>query len=144
MTRTRLVAVAALLVLGLAYLRDPPWLGEVTSGMLRWEEDPPGTRFRWTIGRASFFVSSAATGMTLPLRAVFPGPNGRPVIVRVFVDDRWLADIELPRPEEWVQTRLPLPRTATTRRFRRIDLHISRTAVGPFILGVMTGEIRLD
>ena len=85
MTRTRLVAVAALLVLGLAYLRDPPWLGEVTSGMLRWEEDPPGTRFRWTIGRASFFVSSAATGMTLPLRAVFPGPNGRPVIVRVFV-----------------------------------------------------------
>jgi hypothetical protein len=144
MTRTRLVAVAALLVCSLAYLRDPPWLGQVTSGMLSWEEDPPGTRFRWTMGRASFFVSSDATTMTLPLRAVFPGPNGRPVIVRVSVDDRWLADIELPRPDEWVRTSLPLPRTATSRSFRRVDLHISRTAVGPFILGVMTGQIGLE
>jgi hypothetical protein len=144
MKRKGLVAGAALLVCGLAYLRDPPWLGQVTSGMLRWEEDPPGTRFRWTIGRATFFVSSDATAMTLPLRAVFPGPNGRPVIVRVSVDDRWLADIELPRPDEWVRASLPLPRKATSRRFRRVDLHISRTAVGPFILGVMTGEIGLE
>jgi hypothetical protein len=144
MTRKRLVAGAALLVCVLAYLHDPPWLGEVTSGMRRWEEDPPGTRFRWTMGRASFFVPSDATTMTLPLRAVFPGPNGRPVIVGVSVDDRWLADIELPRPDEWVRTSLPLPRTATSRSFRRVDLHISRTAVGPFILGVMTGQIGLQ
>jgi len=143
MTRKRLFAGAALLVCVLAYLHDPPWLGEVTSGMLRWEEDPPGTRFRWTMGRASFFVPSDATTMTLPLRAAFPGPNGRPVIVRVSVDDRWLADIELPQPEEWVRTSLPLPRTATSRSFRRVDLHVSRTAVGPFILGVMTGQIGL-
>jgi hypothetical protein len=60
------------------------------------------------------------------------------------VDDRWLADIELPRPDAWVRTSLPLPRKATRRRFRRVDLHISRTAVGPFILGVMTGEIGLE
>jgi hypothetical protein len=144
MTRKRLFAGAALLVCGLAYLHDPPWLGEVTSGMLRWEEDPPGTRFRWTMGRASFFVPSDAMTMTLPLRAVFAGPNGRPVIVRVSVDDRWLADIELPRPDEWVRPSLPLPRTATSRSFRRVDLHISRTAVGPFILGVMTGPIGLQ
>jgi hypothetical protein len=144
MTRKRLFAGAALLVCALAYLHDPPWLGEVTSGMLRWEEDPPGTRFRWTMGRASFFVPSDATTMTLPLRAVFPGPNGRPVIVGVSVDDRWLAEIELPRPDEWVRTSLPLPRTATSRSFRRVDLHISRTAVGPFILGVMTGPIGLQ
>ena len=146
MTRARLVAAmaCAMLVWGIAYLRDPPWAGQVTSGMGRWEEDPPGTRYRWTTGRASFFVPMDATAMTLPLRAVFPGKDGRPVTVSVSVDDRWLAEVELPRPEEWVRTSLPLPRKATSRRFRRVDLHVSRTAVGPFILGVMTGEIELD
>jgi hypothetical protein len=111
--------------------------------MRDWEEDPPGTRFRWTTGRASFFVPSDATAMTLPLRAVFPGPNGKPVTVSVSVDDRWLADIELPHPDEWVRSVLPLPRHAASRRFRRVDLHVNRTAVGVFILGVMTGEIAL-
>jgi hypothetical protein len=145
-TRTRIVAaVACLLLLAvLGYLRDPPWLGQVTSGMRGWEEDPPGTRFRWTTGRASFFVPSDALAMTLPLRAVFPGPNGRPVTVSVSVDDRWLANIDLPRPDAWVRTVLPLPRRATTRRFRRVDLHVNRTAVGVFILGVMTGDIGLE
>jgi hypothetical protein len=145
-TRSRLTAVigCAVLVAGLVYLRDPPWAGRITSGLRSWEEDPPGTRFRWTAGRATFFVPRQATTMTLPLRAVFPGPHGRPVMVRVSVDDRWLADIALPRPDEWVSTSLPLPRKPTSRRFRRVDLHVSRTAVGPFILGVMTGEIGLD
>jgi hypothetical protein len=146
MSRTRFGAAAAciLLLWVLGYLRDPPWLGQVTSGMRAWEEDPPGTRFRWTTGRASFFVPSDALAMTLPLRAVFPGPNGRPVTVTVSVDDRWLANIDLPRPDVWVRTLLPLPRRATTRRFRRVDLHVNRTAVGVFILGVMTGEIGLE
>ena len=82
--------------------------------------------------------------MVLPLRAVFPGRNGRTVVVRISVDDRWLADVELPHPDDWVRASLPLPRKPTSRRFRRVDLHVNRTAVGPFILGVMTGEIGLD
>ena len=147
MTRARFVAVAVgtVLMLGaLVYLRDPPWAGQITSGLRDWEEDPPGTRFRWTTGRASFFVPSDATTMTLPVRAVFPGQNGRPVTVGVWADDRWLVDIELPRPDEWVRSSFPLPRTPARRRFRRIDLHVSRTAVGAFILGVETGEIGLE
>jgi hypothetical protein len=64
--------------------------------------------------------------------------------VRVSVDDRWLADVELPDPSAWVRPVLPLPRRATGRRFRRVDLHVNRTIVGPFVLGVMTGEILLD
>jgi hypothetical protein len=132
-----------LIFVALGYLRDPPWAGRITSGMRDWEEDPPGTRFRWTAGRASFFVPRDATAMTLPLRAVFPGPNGQPVLVSVSVDDRWLADIELRHPDEWVRSVLPLPRRASSRRFRRVDLHVNRTAVGVFILGVMTGEIAL-
>jgi hypothetical protein len=147
MTPPRLVAcvVSALLVLGAAYLRDPPWAGQMTSGLRSWEKDRRhGERFRWTAGRASFFVPREATVMTLPLRAGFPGPDGRPVTVSVSVDDRWLADIELRQPLEWVRASLPLPRKATSRRFRRVDLHVSRTFVGELILGVQTGEIELE
>jgi hypothetical protein len=147
MTRTWLVAgaVGALLIAGAAYLRDPPWAGQITSGMRTWEKDRRhGELFRWTTGRASFFVPREATVMTLPLRAVFPGPNGAPVTVSVSVDDRWLTDIVLREPDAWVRASLPLPRRATSRRFRRVDLHVSRTVVGPFILGVQTGEIELD
>lgn len=146
MTRTRMTTVAAsvlLIVAALAYLRDPPWMGQITSGLRGWEEDPPGTRFRWTTGRASFFIPSNATTMTLPLRAVFPGKDGNRVVVSVSVDERWLADVELPDPDQWVRTSLPLPRRSTSRRFRRVDLRVNRTAVGAFILGVMTGEIGL-
>ena len=146
MTRARLVACAgcALLLICAAYLRDPPWAGHITSGLRPWEKDRRlGTPFRWTAGRASFFVPREARVMTLPLRAGFPGPNGGPVTVSISVDDRWLADIELGQPEEWVRTPLPLPANATSRRFRRVDLHVSRTYVGVFILGVQTGEIEL-
>jgi len=146
MTRKRIaiLVLPLLLIAALAYLRDPPWAGQVTSGMRAWEEDPPGTRFRWTTGRASFFIPSNATVMTLPMRAVFPGKNGRPTSVRVMVDDRFLADIELPDPDAWVRAQLPLPRRESSRRFRRVDLHVNRTAIGAFILGVMTGEIGLE
>jgi hypothetical protein len=138
-----LVAVCAVSTGAAAYLRDPPWAMRVTSGLREWEEDPPGTRFRWTAGRGSFFVPAAAATMTVPMRAVFPGPGGQPVVVSVSVDDRWLADVELTDPDAWVRAPLPLPRKATTRRFRRVDLHVSRTAVGAFVLGIMTGEIDL-
>lgn len=145
MTRQRLILVAMCVALaaGLAYLRDPPWAERVTSGLGQWEEDPPGTRFRWTVGRASFFVPNDATTLTLPMRAVFPGPGGQPTMVRVSVDDRFLADIALPDPAAWVRASLPLPRKPTSRRARRVDLHVNRTAVGVAILGVMTGEMEI-
>ena len=130
-----LVAVAVL-----GYLYDPSWMGGVTSGMRGWEQDPPGTFFRWTTGRATFFVPSSATTMTVPLRAVFPGPKGTPVSVEMRDDDRLLATIELSDPNAWVRPTVPLKRSAGRRRFRRIDLRISRV-VGPFFLGVMTGEV---
>ena len=143
MTRWRLVksvagALAAVVVLG--YLYDPPWMGGVTSGLRPWEQDPPGTFFRWTAGRATFFVPSSATTMTVPLRAVFPGPDGAPVTVEVRDDGRLLTTIELREPDAWVPVTVPLKHGAGRRRFRRIDLHVSRV-VPPFALGVMTGEI---
>jgi hypothetical protein len=139
-TRIKAGAGVLLAIVLLAYLRDPPWMGGVTSGLRGWEQDPPGTFFRWTTGRATFFVPSSTATMTVPLRAVFPGPNGTPVSVEVRDDGRLLATVELDDPEAWVRPTLPLKRAAGGRRFRRIDLRISRV-VGPFFLGVMTGEV---
>ena len=143
MTRQRWIkAVVSVLAAAavVAYLYDPPWMGGVTSGLRPWEEDPPGTLFRWTAGRGTFFVPSSATSMTVPLRAVFPGPDGTPVTVEVRDDGRLLATIELNDPEAWIRTTVPLKRYAGRRRFRRIDLRVSRV-VPPFALGVMTGEV---
>jgi hypothetical protein len=141
--RALLVTAALLLVGAAAYLHDPPWIGQVTSGLLDWEEDPPGTRFRWTAGRATFYVPSDATTMVLPLRSYF-GPEYRgAVTVRVDVDDRWLADIVLDNPDVWRRPTLPLPRRGSSRAYRRVDLHVSQT-VGPFILGVQTGVVELE
>jgi hypothetical protein len=144
--RARLLTPAMCLVIAvaaLAYLRDPPWVGGMSSGFRDWEEDPPGQRWRWTAGRASFFVPSDATSLTLPVRALFPVPNGAPVIVRMSVDDRFLTDLVLTDGDAWVRPLIPLPRRPNGRRYRRVDLHVSRT-IGPFILGVQTGEPVLE
>jgi hypothetical protein len=140
--RIKLAVVVFGLVGALGHLYDPPWMGGVTSGLRGWEEDPPGTLFRWTTGRATFYVPSNTATMTVPLRAVFPGPNGTPVNVEIRADDRLLANVALTDPEAWVRPTFPLKRATGGRRFRRIDLRISRV-VGPFFLGIMTGEVVL-
>ena len=134
----RLIA-AAMAGAAILYLRDPAWVGQLTSGLRPWEEDPPGTRFRWTAGRASFFIPAETTAMTVPMRAVFPARLGGATDVQVLSDGRWLATVRLPDPEEWVKTTLPIG-GRTTRRFRRIDLHVNHV-VPPFMLGVMVGEV---
>jgi hypothetical protein len=143
MARVSRALLALLIVAAIAaYLRDPPWAARVTSGLRGWEQDPPGTFFRWTNGRATFFIPSDAAAMTLPLRSVFAGPDGKPVTVDVSVDGRWLATVELDDPRAWVRPLLPLGR-APKRRYRRVDLHVSRV-VPPFMLGVMVGDPALD
>ncbi len=137
------LAVTVMLVVGAAwYLYDPPWVGGLTSGIRDWEEDPPGTRFRWTAGRANFYVPSDAMEMTLPVRALLPSPDGGPVTVRVTVDDRFVTTIVLSDIRQWAVVTLPLPRQTSRRRYRRVELYVSRT-VGEFNLGVQLGEIRL-
>jgi hypothetical protein len=135
------LAIAAALVCALLVLRDPPWAGAVSSGFRSWEEES-GTRFRWTAGRASFFVPAAATSLTLPLRTLFTGPLGSPTEVQISSDDRWLATVLLPDLNVWVKTTLPIG-GRTNRRYRRIDLRVNRV-VPPFMLGVMVGEVRAD
>jgi hypothetical protein len=136
-------AIVALLGAAAGYLYDPPWVGGTTMGFRTWETEGPGIRFRWTGGHATFYVPRDATLMTLPLRSQFGGPGDGPVSVSVSVDDRLLTDIVLDDPDAWVRSIVPLPRRATRRRFRRVDLRVSRT-VGEPMFGVMVGEIALD
>jgi hypothetical protein len=125
---TAIAAIAAL-----AYLHDPPWADRVTSGMEAWSEDPPGTFFRWTAGRASFFVPANAKALMLPMQS----PNfNRTVTVEIRVDDRFLATVQLTHPDVWVREELPLGRQRTGRRFRRVDLRID----GALGRGIMTGQ----
>jgi hypothetical protein len=138
-TWVRVGAGVAGLVAALAYLHDPPWADRVTSGLRPWEENPPGTFFRWTTGRASFFVPANATSIMLPLLSVYPGPGGAPVKVEIRVDGRFLATIELTDPAVWVRPELPLGRRRGHRSYRRIDLRVSRV-VGESIFGVVTGR----
>ncbi len=135
----RRVVVAVAIVAALLLLRDPPWADRLSSGLRAWEEDPPGTRFRWTAGRASFFVPSDATSMTVPLRTEFPGPGGGPTEVQLFADGRWLETVRLPVRHVWVRAQVPLGGRAS-RRYRRIDVRVNRV-VPPFMLGVMVGEV---
>jgi hypothetical protein len=137
--RTRVGVGAAALVAALVYLYDPPWAGRITSGLQPWEENPRGTFFRWTLGRACFFIPATATWIMLPVRSVFPGPGGHPVSVEIRVDDRFLATIELVDPQAWVRTELPLGPRRSRRSVRRIDLRVSR-AFGERRFGVITGQ----
>jgi hypothetical protein len=138
-TWLRVSAGFAVLLGTLAYLYDPPWADRVTSGLRPWEENPPGTFFRWTSGRASFFVPAKATSIMLPMMAVYPGPDDAPVKVEVRVDDRFLATIELKDPRIWVRPELPLGRQRGHRTYRRIDLQVSRV-VGESTYGIVTGQ----
>ena len=136
------VILAAVVVGALMVLRDPPWAGRIASGFRAWEEDPQGVRFRWTAGRASFFVPADATTMTVRLRTAFTGPPGSPTEVQILSDGRWLATVRLPDLDVWVKTTLPIGER-TRRRYRRIDLRVNRV-VPPFMLGVMVGEAQLS
>lgn len=149
LTRTLVcVCVAAAVTAAAIYLHDPPWVANLTYGFRPWAIDPrSGDRFRWTMGRGSFFVPSDATAMTLRLRSHKPLPPN-PITVDVRVDDRPLTVITLPNPlqpdpDAWVVARVPLPRSRTSRHFRRVDIRVRHWLDG-YYLGVHLGEITLE
>jgi hypothetical protein len=145
MTRHRILTVVAgvfIAVLALAYLRDPAWLAEQSSGFRDWETNDQGTPFRWIGGHAFFFVPSDATTVEIPLRALFRTELTRPFVVRVTVNDRQAAEIRLV-DESWSHARIALDRrTAARRRVVRIDLRVDHVwADGS--LGVEVGQVRV-
>jgi hypothetical protein len=140
MTRVRwALLVVALTALGLtlAYLRDPPWLATMTSGMGAWMTAPDGTRYRWAGSHSSLFVPSTATVVRIPMRATFDTPRDWPITAAISVDDR-LADQVTLQDDEWraVEFRMPPP---GSRKHRRIDIRLDRTRRDG--QGVQVGEI---
>ena len=121
-----LVVVIAIAVVGAAaYLRDPPWLISVSSGMRGWEIDATGARVRWTGGHASFFVPADARTIELPLRTTFDRPDDWPITVSVAIDDR-PADRLVLDDGRWHRAVLIMPPRGS-RRVRRIDIRTDRT-----------------
>lgn len=121
------VAVAAIAAI-LAYLRDPPWLTAVESGLRGWETAADGVRFRWTDGHASFFVPASLPEVTIPVRATFDTPGDPPVLVTIAIDDRPADEIVL-RDPQWTTRRLRLPPPGS-RSLRRIDIRVDRVRSG--------------
>jgi hypothetical protein len=120
-----LVAGVAALVAALAYLRDPPWLISLTSGMRPPSVDATGRMYRWMGGHASLFVPADARLVSIPLRATFDHPGDSPIAVAITLDDRPVDRVVLSDPQWHVSTiRLP-PRGS--RRVRRVDIRADRT-----------------
>jgi len=121
-----LIAIAFLAAIGasLAYLRDPPWLLSMTSGMRPWEMDADGRRLRWMGGHASLFVPSDARVISIPLRTTFA--DGDPsVTATISIDDRPVDRVVMTDPQ-WRSSTVRLPPKGT-RRVRRIDIRVDRT-----------------
>jgi hypothetical protein len=115
MALTRRVVVIGGLVLLVAaawWLRDPAWLGDYRHG------------FRgdgWTGGRASFYVPSDQTSVSFDVA----GHDEFTMQVSIYLDgrlvDRFSAD------SNWRTVTLPTGQIATSRRHRRVDIHVART-----------------
>ena len=119
------VVVAAVLAAALAYLRDPPWLISVTSGMRPAQMDASGRRFRWMGGHASLFVPSDARFISIPLRTTFDAPGDLPISVTIAIDDRPVDRVVL-TDARWQLSTVRLPARGS-RRVRRVDIRVDRT-----------------
>jgi hypothetical protein len=139
MKRLARISVGALCVVGLlAWLRDPAWLTQVESGFGRWETDASGAVYRWTAGRASFFVPADLVEARIPIRLPMESLDW-PVIVTIAIDDRPADQLRIVSGD-WHVARLPLPPPGS-RHLRRIDIHVDRTRQGN--RGVQVGAVEL-
>jgi hypothetical protein len=133
--RRSLVAAAVLVVVALAWLRDPAWLAGYQHGLFPVEVGAEGVTFQWTAGRASFYVpadSAAPETFHVAAHPEFPTQVSVSVDGRLF--DRFLAG------PEWRAVTVPVAPGMGSRRHRRVDLHVAM-AWGPLRKGV---RLRFD
>jgi hypothetical protein len=134
------IVYAAVLLAALAYLRDPPWLISVTSGLTGWETDDAGVRYRWTRGRASFFVPADSGAVVLTMRSARGSPADWPITATITIDDRPAQIVTFP-DEGWREVKLRLPRPGS-RDVRRLDIRLDRLRARQ--LGIQLQEVRLE
>ncbi len=104
-----IVVVAAA---ALWWLRDPAWVGAYHHGI-----HGDG----WTGGRASFFVPSDRESVTFEVA----GHGQFTMQVSFYVDGRLVDRFSL--GEDWRTVTLPTGHRQTSRRHRRVDIHVART-----------------
>jgi hypothetical protein len=121
-----IASVLALLALAgvLVYLRDPPWLLTMSSGLRDWERAPDGARVRWAGPHASFFVPADAWNVRLRLRTTFDRPGDSPIAVSISIDDQPVDRLVLSDPS-WRESVVRLPARGS-RQVRRVDVRADR------------------
>ena len=131
-----LIGISVIVVL-LAYLRDPPWVLSYDYGLREWELDSEGRRVRWTGGHAAIHVPADLRGVVLPLRFE-KDPRDWARTVLITVDDEPAAQVTF-TDDSWhlVTVRLP-PRGM--RRARRVDIKLDRVSSGN--RGLRLGEVQ--
>jgi len=138
----RWAALALTLCAVLWWLRDPSFAPKAETGLRPWQTAADGTRYRWTAGRASFFVPTGWPTIIVPLRALDDGSGALPVVVELRVDGRLVDRVTLD-DDRWRAWRMPVGRLKSSRRYRRVDLRVNR--VGPDrYRGVQLGEVRSE
>src|SRR5687767_6998186 len=115
MAVTRVLIAAVLVVVALAWLRDPAWLAGYQHGLFPVEVDAQGVTFQWTAGRASFYVPANAGVPQMFRVAAHPQ---FPTQVSVSVDGR-MFDRFLAGPE-WRAVTVPAAAVKGSRRHRRV------------------------
>jgi hypothetical protein len=99
----------------------------VTYGFADWETEGDGTAYRWTGGRATFFVPASVRAVEVPLRAFPPGELGLEAFeIRILVDHRLANRVRL-GDDAWHVVRVPAPRPERRGRYWRVDLVVSPT-----------------
>jgi hypothetical protein len=118
-----LMCLALAAVLG--YLRDPPWLATLSSGLRNWQTGADGREFRWAGAHASMFVPAGARDLRIPLRTTFDRTGDWPITVSITIDDEPVDRLVL-TDARWRESRIRLP-SPGSRRVRRVDIRSDRT-----------------
>jgi len=128
------------LLAAIAYLRDPPWLIDVSSGLRPWQQTAAGVRYRWSGGHASFFVPSDARRIGIPIATTFDARGARPMLVTITIDDQRAARLVL-NDGAWRRVLIAMPPRGS-RRVRRVDIRTN--VVREDNRGVQVGEIAIE
>lgn len=116
----RRLALVLVAVVTLWWLHDPGWVAGYGHGI-----HGDG----WTGGRASFFVPSDRDVVTFEVA----GHDQFTMQVSLYVDGRLVDRFSL--GEHWRPVTLPTGLVETSRRHRRVDIHVARTW-GPHRKGI--------
>lgn len=108
----RRAALAVVIIATLWWMRDPAWVATYRHGI---HSDG------WTGGRGSFFVPSDRESVTFEVA----GHDQFTMQVSLFVDGRLVDRFSL--GEDWRTVTLTTAGTTTSRRHRRVDIHVART-----------------